>query len=407
MKSFPGVINPSRPNFESCANASSDEDDSISNASTSTVKNDIDEVEDGEIVVITHVEDTIFVRPVKFDQQFDKLMEKINSDADILRPVVMPLQENENVLVKFCGDYTRAVIIDPTKITVQLIDFGLTKDVVDCAKFRSISPDLIYVRRMALPIRLKFPENLSEDEKSAVVTYLQKWKNNKFIAQTVSPFLGPISYVDLVHITSGRSLTNDCLNECVRKRMTMEDIPKKRISGSNVTLCIIDTENRPNFFISCVLIEDVTLFAKRFAELSEFGCTLIKNEPYMPEKLELCFVMHKDEGTPFWYRGQFHQLLTDDRVQVGLVDFGCSVVVPLSNIRKFDHNFAYECVSVVCKMRNQEIDMGLLDLNDIVNYNFIHATQIQPAGNFHEIFLSNEHFLQDENYEEAILALED
>lgn len=209
-------MRPYRPNFD--VNVSSDEasDDESDLSSNATIM-ESDEVANGDIVSLTHIDDhlSIFVRPVKYDKQFESLLKEINSTK--LRPVSTPLQENEMLLVKFSGDYTRAITIDPMKMTVKLIDFGHTTDVEDLAQLRCIPPGIDFEKPMVLPVKLKLTENLTQIEKSAVITYLSKWKNNKFFVQTSNPIVAPYSITDLVHVTSGSSLTKECSNVFVQR----------------------------------------------------------------------------------------------------------------------------------------------------------------------------------------------
>lgn len=374
------------------ANVSSSED---SDDDTNTVVcDDDDSVRNGEIVQITHVDDdAVYVRPVKYDDRFDDMMKQINATTP--HPVHMPIRENDIVLVKFCDDYARAIVLDATaQFEVQLIDFGNKKVVTECSDLKRIPSQLKAERRMVLPVKIKLPEILSANEKSAVDEFLHKWIFNMFIIRTESSIVELHSTVDFVHIVSGMSLTHECVESCIEKKLTAEAITKKRVSKQNASLFIVDTENRPNDFICCILQEDMQLFGQRFQDLSTLGRELIDQEPYLPDKFELCFVIYQNE----WYRGQFHQRLENERAQIGLIDFGTSVVVSLRAIRKFQREYAYECVSLVCKMRNRQIDMSLLNENLIQNYTIIDVHSIQPSGDFHELKLPNDYFIVEEDF---------
>lgn len=213
-----------------------------------------------------------------------------------------------------------------------------------------------------------------------------------FIIRSES-IIEPHSYVDLVHAVTGMSLTNECLKKCVAKGLNAEAISRKMVLKENTAVYILDTQNLANHFICCILKEDSVLFAEQFENLMKFGRGMQNDEPYLPNNFELCFVLYADE----WYRGQFHQQLQNNKAQVGFIDFGSSVVVPLTNIRKFHRDFAYDCVSIVCKIRNREVDMSLLNVNLIQSYTFINVTSIKPTGKFHELELPNNFFIFENN----------
>lgn len=257
---------------------------------------------------------------------------------------------------------------------------------------RYVSPHLISEKRLASPVKIKLPENLSEKEKSAVIDVLNKWKHNRFTVQSKDT-ISPNTIVDLVHIVNGMSLTTVC-SQAIEKRWYVDVIPKKQVSKQNASLFIVDTENRPNDFICCILQDDMQLFSQRFEDLLTLGRELMNQEPYLPDKFELCFVVYQNE----WYRGQFHQRLENERAQIGLIDFGTSVVVSLRAIRKFQREYAYECISFVCKMRNRQIDMSLLNETLLQNYTTIDVHKIQPSGDFHEIQIPNDYFLVEEDF---------
>lgn len=376
----------------SFANVSSNED--TDDDTTVVCDDDGDSVRNGETVQITHVDDGIvYVRPVKYDVEFDNMMNKINAITP--HPVDMPIRENDMVLVKFCGDYARAIVLDATdQFEVQFIDFGYKKVIKDCSDLKRIPSQLRADRRMVLPVKMKLPEILSANEKSAVDEFLHKWIFNMFVIRTESSIVEPHSIVDFVHIVSGMSLTHDCVESCVEKKLTADVIPKKQVSKQNASLFIVDTENRPNDFICCILQDDMQLFRQRFEDLLTLGRELMNQEPYLPDKFELCFVEYQNE----WYRGQFHQRLENERAQIGLIDFGTSVVVSLRAIRKFQREYAYECISFVCKMRNRQIDMSLLNETLLQNYTTIDVHKIQPSGDFHEIQIPNDYFLVEEDF---------
>lgn len=251
---------------------------------------------------------------------------------------------------------------------------------------------------MVTPVRLKLPNQLSQDEKSAVIEYITKWKHNRFTVVANEQSIVPYSNVDLKHITSGHSLTEKCMN-LIMKRFFVEDIPRKQVNAENVDVWIIENEYLSKGFITCVLATDAQLFAERMQTLTEFGQSqLLRLDPYVPDHLELCLVMLPDEqGVPLWYRSQFHQKLADNHAQVGLIDFGTTVNIPENNIRAFPSHLAYECSSMVCKLR-AKVDLELLDDVYFANYENITVDKINPLGKYHEINISERYFTFEQDF---------
>lgn len=104
----------------------------------------------------------------------------------------------------------------------------------------------------------------------------------------------------------------------------------------------------------------------------------------------MCLVLHADSH---WYRAQFHQILTES-AQVGLIDFGVQENVNKNNIRKFNPQFDYECISVMCKIRGDKYaNMDLLNDALMSNGSRIVAKSIQPFNrDAHEVLLGDEYF---------------
>lgn len=261
--------------------------------------------------------------------------------------------------------------------------------------------------RMAVPVCLKLPQNLSKEEETAVMQVLNKWCHNRFEMKSKSK-IQPFSTVDLLHVVNKHSLTNLCINT-IQKRWKIEDIGVKLISKrENVDMRVIENENLQNGFISCVLMEDMELFKEKMTELSNYGQTITNSEPYEPEKFELCLALHVDnDEIEVWYRAQFQQKLANDRAQIGLIDFAVSINVEMRNIRKFADKFTFGRISFDAKIRCENNSLDLLDRDQIRHFDVITAEHLKPIGQSYELQLDQSYFFEDENFEEEILQLED
>lgn len=316
------------------------------------------------------------------------------------RPNMMPLfafKQDDVGLVKYAQVInSRAVVVNNSNFTVQLIDFGPKKN-VDAYDMHYISPEIFAVQRMVTPVRLALPKNLHETEITAVKSFLEKWKHNRFKVECRTQFISPNAVVDLLHLIDESSLTKKCLDGYVEDRMFVERIQKKQIKADNVNLYIVDNKFLSKGFLCCILSENVNLFAERFKELCDFGKIIMPRVPYVPQMLELCIVLHPDEnGIQCWYRAQFQQVLSDDQGQVGLLDFGVQETVPMFSIRKFEIQFAYDCISMTCKLRNKDISVDLLNRALFDNHMDFDATSIISVGEHHEVFVHDQYFLQDD-----------
>lgn len=260
-------------------------------------------------------------------------------------------------------------------------------------------PDLFSEKRLATPVKLKLPENLSVNEKSAVINTLIKWKHNRFTIQS-NDTIAPNSIVDLKHIVNGMSLTRICFG-VIENRWYINDIGKKCINEcKNTDITIVDNENLSKGFICCVLQSDLVEFANQMRDLKEYGKTLrdIVNE-YVPDKLEMCLALYEDgDGDELWYRAQYQQPMINKRAQIGLIDFGVSVVTDISNIRKFDERFVYDRLSFIGKIRGTNTSLALLDHDFFPNFGNITAELIKPIGDSFELHLGNNYFFDEEDY---------
>lgn len=368
-------------------------------------------IKNGDFVEISSIDGNdginIYIRSVKNDPAFVKLLKDINAPTKQKRLDITSLKKDEIVLVKFEGDYVRAAVVDEHKLTMKLIDIGLEVD-VKSEDIQSIPFNSFAEKIMVTPVRLKLPKNITADEITAVIDYMKKLKHKRFILDG-SEQIFPYAIVDLLHITSGQSILAKCMEQ-LEKRMFVEDIPRKQINLENVDIYIVDNKYLSKGFVTCVLSMDIGIFASQTQALTEYGQSqLLGLAPYVPDHLELCLVLHPDEeGTPLWYRAQYQQQLSNDRAQVGLLDFGVSATVDAANIRKFNGRFAHELVSIVGKLRNESISFDLLDLTQFGNFMIITAESIRfLGGERHEVFISEQYFEIDENYEEEILQIED
>lgn len=272
-------------------------------------------------------------------------------------------------------------------------------------------PDSIFEKRLAVPVKLDLPGNLSKDEESAVIGVLNKWRHNRFYIksdQNKIEMIRPYSIVDLLRIDDLCSLTRLC-GMTTEKRWKIDEIPEKNIGmRENFSMRIVDNENLSKGFVCCVLLEDMVKFVERMQQVSDYGKALANIEPYQPEKFEICFALQfDDDGTEVWYRAQFQQELSDGRAQVGLIDFGVSTIIKMSNIRKFAEQFSFERVNFIGKIRCTNNSLDLLDLDQFNNFNIVTATLLEPFAHSFELHFDDTYFIEDENNEEEMLRLED
>lgn len=312
-------------------------------------------------------------------------------------------------MVKYSGDYTRAEIknVEDDVVSVDLVDFG-GETKVPISNVRHISPNMLSYERMVLPVKLDLPEKLSVTEISAVNDYIKKFKHNRFKIVAKSPYIGPNQIVDLIHIQSGGSMTAELMNGIIEKRYFMKDISRKRVNAVNVGLFIIENRNLSKRYITCVLQEDRPTFLSRVRDLTSFGSMVMNAEAYLPSKFELCLALvPDDDGTHMWYRCQYQQPLANNFAQIGLIDFGVSATVEMKNIRQWESRFGYECLALLCKLRNEEVSFDLLNQDLFGEYLEVDAVKIRPAADFHEVYISNTYFVMEDNFEEEQLELED
>lgn len=360
-------------------------------------------METNDIVELSFVQNhrNLFVRPVKYDEQFVNMMTTINRTIthQELSPTVK-LKTDDVVLVRYSDDFCRGVIVDSASdtIQIQLLDFGqvITAKPIDIR----FSSDFTKagMTRFCIPVKLNVPEILSEDDKSAVIAQVKKFCHNRFQISSPCRRIEPNSVVDLLFLSNNESITDKCLL-VIKKKFYISDIQQKNIDGDNIALLIVENQNLHCGLISCVLKEDEQQFANRFTELTRFGRANSKqNEPYLPLHLELCIVLYPDpDGTECWYRAQYQQTFANNRAQVGLIDFGITVIVEASTVRVFEEQFAYNCLTIICKLRSQ-VDMELLDDVQFANFNTIDVQQVKPMGKFHDIFLSEQFFVVEDDY---------
>lgn len=255
---------------------------------------------------------------------------------------------------------------------------------------------------------LQLPERLSEAEVSAVKGYLLKYKNNRFKIESKAPLIGSNQIVDLVHIQSGVSVIKELTNNgSIAKRYFMNDIHQKRVNVDDTSLFILDNKQIDKKFIACIESSDRPIFWSRLNDLSVFGNTVLNAEPYLPSKFELCSALVTENEIGMWYRCQFQLLLVNNRAQIGLIDSGVTEIADLRNIRKFESQFGYECLTLVCKLRNDEISFDLLNQNLFEEGVDIVALKVRSVGNIHDVVIPITCFVMDDNFEEDILLAED
>lgn len=80
-------------------------------------------IQQNDIVQVSAVENhnTLWIRSTKYDQKFDDLMSKININVD---DPVFDIENDAVILVKYCGDYSRGIVLDKDRVCIQLMDIG-------------------------------------------------------------------------------------------------------------------------------------------------------------------------------------------------------------------------------------------------------------------------------------------
>lgn len=309
------------------------------------------------------------------------------------------LKTNDVVLVRHSADFFRGFVVESVSdtIQIQLVDMG---DVITAmaSDIRYSSSDLTKTHRLCIPVTLNMPENLSEDDKSAVILQLNKYCHNRFRITSLSCAIDPNAVVDLMSLVNDESITSKC-SVGIKKKFFISDIQQKNIDGDNLTLFVVENKHLDRGLISCVLKSDEQQFVSRFAGLTEFGrCHLNRKPTYSPLNLELCLVSHPDpDGVECWYRAQYQQELSNDRAQVGLIDFGITETVAKSAIREFREEFSYPGLTIACKLR-AKVDMELLDDVRFANYETIQAIKVKAMGKFHDVFLGDEFFVNEQDF---------
>lgn len=366
------------------------------------------DVTNGDVVQLTHVHDhkNVFVRAVKHDPDFVTLMKAMNSSKEtngLLEDTTF--RKDDVFLVQYSGDFSRCAIAtyndDTDAFTVHLFDHGLEIS-PDRGDLRYISPNCIVNGRMAMPIKLQLPDNMSEEEISAVMGFLKKLQNNRFKIVSQHEVV-PNSVVDLIGLADGKSVTHGC-EKNISKRFKLDDIASKHVhNAQHVDLIVIENEYLSKGICCFVLSTDLQTFALRSTELTGYGESLIAANVYMPDYLEICFVLYPDaDGTHVWYRAQFQGELANDQAQVGLIDFGVSVVVNSRNIRLFDARFGYERISFSGKIKSTDgISNELLSRPLFANFASVHAEWIRFLNtDCFEVGVSeNYYFMEDDMIE--------
>lgn len=253
--------------------------------------------------------------------------------------------------------------------------------------------------------KIGIPEDLTKEEESAVNDLLGMYRFNRFHVWIDSDNkIKPYFSVKLVNTRSGESLLSECLNT-IEKRFSIEDIEAKIISErTNVDLTVIEPIDLEKGFLTFVLTDDLQTFAQRFQALDQYGDSLANREPHTPHKSELCLVL-KPDPDGIWYRAQYQVDLMDARAQVRLIDFGITTVVAISDIRKFEEQFAYSQLSFIGKIRS-DCSLELLNYGHFDNFDTVNASIIRPAGNGFEVYLDRRYFFENENFEEDLLIAE-
>lgn len=353
------------------------------------IENEYADVVDGDIVELSFVCDTnpitIFVRATKHDGMFDKLMVQMNLERP--KKLSKPIMPGDAVLVNVYGDNSRGLLMND-ETSIQLLDIGRIFP-INMEKVYKLSSRFKSFKRMAVPYTLATPVNMTDEEKSHLFLHLQKWIRNRFVIK-----LRTNLKAELLYLSTGANITDSI----VEKRLYMVDLPKKRIDAEDVTVVIVENQYISKGFISCVLENDFEQYAKSLAEMKVYGETVVSAMPYTPDKLEICLaLLAEDDGTTNRYRVEFQQQLSENRAQIGLIDFAVSAVTSMLNLRKIPlGKFSHECVTIVCKIRNDSVSLGLLNTAQFQISDRIDSFSIRSVANGHEIHISERYFDFDE-----------
>lgn len=79
----------------------------------------------------------------------------------------------------------------------------------------------------------------------------------------------------------------------------------------------------------------------------------------------------------------------------------------MTDIRKIPDVLAHDRMVLFGKIRSECRSLDLLDIDQFGLFATVTATLLEPAGNSYGIHFGGQYFVEDENYEEEILASED
>lgn len=366
-------------------------------------------IQAGDIVELTHVanDNQLYIRSTKHDVNYENILKRTNAMISEKRQpsFLEPIKNGDVVLVRYCGDYSRAVVLDKDERSVELVDIGVTMNSNAKEIYFMTSDISVCQDRMVTPVFLELPK-MSEEENTAVFELLKKSVHNRFIVHANNA-IRPNSTVNLVHITNGQSLAHLC--QCkLRKICTIADIGSTKLNKShNINLTVIDSSHLDKGVISFVRTEDFQKFVDQSMAVTEFGKSIAYTEPYKPEKSEICLaLLPDDDGTIMWYRAQFQEELVNNKAQVALIDFHITAVVKMSNLRKLN-DFGFERISFFGKIRSENYSLDLLDRNAFAMFNNVTSILLEPVGDSFGIHFDDSYYIEDENYEEEILDFED
>lgn len=80
-------------------------------------------IQENDIVQLSAVENEniLWIRSTKCDENYCKLMSKINVNVD---DPEAELEDETVVLIKYHGDYSRGIVLDKESVCIQLMDIG-------------------------------------------------------------------------------------------------------------------------------------------------------------------------------------------------------------------------------------------------------------------------------------------
>lgn len=339
-------------------------------------------IDNGDIVQICSIPNhfSVFVRSTKTDDEFARIIVAVNeAAAKAPTPSIYP-SRSDLVLAPFEGEYYRALVLhvnlDEKNLNVAFIDFGNKAD-VSFDSIKICNDDLKKYRR--LPVRV-FLKNVEHDvdahESEAMMEYLKKFEYADVKIRCDDSKIVAKSMVELIEMKTDKVI-NETVAGMAKKRFYIVDIERKQVNSVNESILIIEARNLKESAITGVLKSNASQFGDQHSIIQKYGNTVKMAPAYAPRHLEMCVVKIMDDEEPVWYRAQFHTLLANGRAQVGLLDYGINENVLENDIRPFDEQLAFECLSLTCQIVTDAVIPKSEMKNKLKMYTYICAKSIK------------------------------